>query len=269
MTPLVLNRPPNIAPVAPAGAPFELSVRPDEIGVVKHWRDEEKALGAETFRARVLNPSLTVMIALRVDEDIADVLFARVAGFYEQLPAFMRATVNEVVISNWSFPGDPDVLAVAQWAAGHGRIVFWTSGNPELHVSHTVFDHEAAHLACRGEDLPAGWAGRWAQAQADDDAAFGRWRNLLLRRHCAEERYCVFDGCVSRQFMPASRWLTSYAARTEKLSEDFAEAVSFYLYAERHGGLYRHGKVSYQVRFTRLAPNRRRVLKRWLADGAR
>jgi hypothetical protein len=267
MTSALLDRPHSQVSETSAGE--EPALRPGEFGVIKHWCDEIAEFGAENFRGRVLRLGLTVIVSLRYEPAIADELYQRIEDFYEQLPQAMRDTVNHVVISSWAHPTDSDVRGIAQWDAGGGRMIFWTDGQPHLNVSQLVFDHEAAHLACRGAALPAGWEARWQQARDDDRNAFGRRRNLLLRRHCAEERYCRFSGGLTRQFIPATGWLTSYAAQTEKLAEDFAEAVSFYLLNRRHGNLYRHGKPAYQVYFRRLAPHRRRVILDWFATTGR
>lgn len=161
-----------------------------------------------------------------------------------------------------------DILATA-WAGGH--VTFWPEHLRSLSL--LTFEHEAAHAAGDDNSVPRDLAGRWEKARAADARHYRRfWRRSLRRSNpsAAEDGVVTYaEDSMHRRHDPASGWVSSYAADQDtdavRLREDWAEAVSFYLHAQRQDGvLFTVLADGREIRFDELFPHRAKLIAWWL-----
>lgn len=234
------------------------------------WDGDEQLLWAELYRQQAaLDGQVAINTALALDGDgRGEQIAAQLADMGERMTRRLRRVMlpSCAQAADRSSGDGETVLATAYDESG--SIAIWPTGHP---VSRMVLEHELAHLAGSAGSVPHGLRDQWHAARRRDQRRWQRRRSpavWLMSRHAGPHVNAVFDGVMNRQLDPGSGWCSSYAAAQaddeHKLSEDWAEAVALYLYAERHGGLYVHGRVL--VRFSLLYPHRRRLIRRWLKD---
>lgn len=218
---------------------------------------------SDEMRELELGCGVTITISRAFGDDVVSEICERVERFMQSTPDRLTRVLRNIVFPSVS----PTVLGWEDWVVGSadppGRMFIWP--DPLRNFTQVVFDQELAHLVGSFDAMPRPLLKRWEKARERDSRAYKRPWKVLLRRRTGQHCYLSVNDVINRNLDPSSGWISSYAAHTEKVSEDWAETVSLYLYAERHRGLYTYR--GYRVRFSALAPHRRRVIRQWLRAG--
>lgn len=150
-----------------------------------------------------------------------------------------------------------------------GTICFW---NVDDSFSQMTLEHELAHL-CDRERAPGGppahLAEAWTAARQADARLPWLWRvcaRLFGRAPELPIGRVQFESKISRELEWGSEWVSPYAEDSDSEREDWAEAVSFYLYDRRNNGFGRLLWPWQRTRFSKLWPARAALLDRFFAE---
>lgn len=203
-------------------------------------------------------------VQIWLDGAYPEVGIARWRELFQRAPTRLRSPLRQLLISSHT---QPDRSAEAHFR--EGRIIVW--GRAEQTWSQRDFEHELAHLHARDCGPPPSIREAWMEAMRED--ARQPLRLLTLQPWLDTGR------TNQLALPPGGVYLSYYAAETQSVAEDWAEAVAYYCLDRREGELGVSQKLKAlpawkrawkqpvylegRVRFSQRYPARAELLARW------